>query len=72
MKKKIKNLTLKQVKQLCESHFELTEDGGNCDTCPYAGKFVTHCKLDYVHLDEYGEETVEVKKELRKYEDKEN
>ena len=56
MKKKIKNLTLKQVKQLCEKHFD-SEKG--CYKCPFAYDG-WQCKLSYCHLDDYGDEVVEL------------
>ena len=57
MKKKIKNLTLKQAKALCDKY---TEQNGNglCNECPYHHDY--DCKLDYNNLDEYGDEGVEL------------
>ena len=62
MKRKIKNLTLKQAKALCESHLEFDESKGryNCDTCPYSNHRYDQCKLEYVFLDDYGDELVEI------------
>ena len=60
MKKKIKNLTLKQAKALCEKHFDsdnLSEKG--CYKCPFAYDG-WQCKLSYCNLDDYGDEVVEV------------
>ena len=60
MKKKIKNLTLKQVKELCEKHFDSDEFGKNgCYKCPFS-TYSLHCKLTYYLLDDYGDEVVEL------------
>ena len=57
MKKKIKNLTLKQAKALCDKY---TAQNGNglCNECPYHHDY--DCKLSMVYLDEYGDEWVEL------------
>lgn len=59
MKKKIKNLTLKQAKALCDKYTEHDEKGlYKCFKCPY--HHVYDCKLSYTYLDEYGDEEVEL------------
>ena len=57
MKKKIKNLTLKQAKALCDKY---TSKNGNglCNNCPYHHDY--DWNLDYNNLDEYGDEEVEL------------
>ena len=64
MKKKIKNLTLKQAKSLCDKYTAQNENG-LCNECPYHHDY--DCKLDYNNLDEYGDEEVDLE-ELKKYE----
>lgn len=61
MKKKIKDLTLKEVKTMCDKHLKKDENGlHQCKICPYANANEYHCKLDYNHLNEYGNEEIEV------------
>ena len=63
MKKKIKNLTLKQAKALCAKYTSKNEI--RCNECPYHHNY--DCKLDYNNLDEYGDEEVDLE-ELKEYE----
>lgn len=63
LKKKIKALTLKQVSDLCKSHLHNKEGRYSCSTCKYANANEFECKLDYNHLDKYGDEYVEIRKE---------
>ena len=59
MKKKIKNLTLKQAKELCDKHLKQDEKLlFKCNECPYHHDY--DCKLSMVYLDEYGDEEVEM------------
>lgn len=61
MKKKIKYLTLKEVKKLCDKYLKQDEyDLYQCHKCPYANVSSCHCKLSYTYLDEYGNEKIEV------------
>ena len=57
MKKKIKNLTFKQAKALCDKY---TEQNGNglFNECPYHHDW--DGKLSTVYLDENGDEEVEL------------
>lgn len=57
MKKKIKNLTLKEAKALCDKHLNQYANY-RCNKCPYSTWY--DCKLDYNNLDDFGEEEVEV------------
>lgn len=56
MKKKIKNLTLKQAKALCDKYTSQNEI--RCNECPYHHDW--DCKLSMIYLDEYGDEEVEL------------
>ena len=59
MKKKIKNLTLKQAKALCDKYTKQDEKLlYKCHECPYHHDYV--CKLSMIYLDEYGDEWVEL------------
>lgn len=59
MKKKIKDLTLKEAKALCEKHLNQYANGiYRCNECPYSTCY--DCKLVYNNLDDYGEEEVDV------------
>ena len=59
MKKKIKNLTLKQAKELCDKHLKQNENGlYKCNECPYHHNY--DCKLAYYYLDEYGDEVIDI------------
>lgn len=59
MKKKIKDLTLEEVKTLCDKHLKKDTNGlYQCAICPYAKEY--HCKLSYTYLNEYGDEEIEV------------
>lgn len=60
MQRKIKNLTLMQVKKLCEQHNKIIDGKYQCDKCPFGDKYQVACKLDYHYLDEYGEEKVDL------------
>lgn len=62
MKKKIKDLTLAEAKELCYAQPKLN-DGGvlrhQCSKCKYVN-CLGGCKLDFYYIDEYGEEEVEI------------
>ena len=58
MKKKIKDLTLEEVKDLCENSLDIPSGMFKCNVCPYHHNY--DCKLDYNNLDDFGEEEVEV------------
>ena len=63
MKKKIKDLTLEQVKTMCDKHLKKDKNGlYQCEICPYAKNY--HCKLDYNYLNEYGNEEIEVEDDV--------
>lgn len=54
MKKKIKDLTLQEEKNICDKY-----NGENfCVGCPLDTKKEDYCKSDY--LDKYGDEEIEV------------
>ena len=61
MKKKIKDLTLKEAKTMCNKHLKTDGNGlYQCKICPYANVKEYRCKLDYNYLNEYGDEEIEV------------
>ena len=62
MKVKIKDLTLCQAKQLCDKHLKQIEGLWQCDKCPYGieNPYECKCKLDTIHLDEFGDDEVEI------------
>ena len=61
MKKKIKDLTLEEIKKICGKHLKIDKNGlYQCEICPYANAKKYHCKFDYNYLNEYGNEEIEV------------
>lgn len=59
MNKKIKDLTLKEAKKLCDKYVG-KEGNYGCNKCPYGVKVLHLCKLSISNLDKYGEEEIEV------------
>lgn len=57
--KKIKNLTLKEAKKLCDQYVGEEENYG-CNKCPYGVKVLHECKLSISNLDYYGDEKIEI------------
>lgn len=58
--KKIKYLTLKDAKKLCDKY--IGEEGNyGCNKCPYGVKVLHECKLNFEHLDKYGDEEIIIK-----------
>ena len=54
---KIKGLTLEEAKKICDKYI-IDDKKCPCKECPYADHKYRYCKLNFEHLDDYGNEEV--------------